>query len=450
MGGGETGGAPPPARRAGRGRSPGRGWYAVAALVAVATLAVTGALAFGRVTELVDRVDGFTRFNAPGGANVEVSDPGHYGVYHEYLRPTAGPGSPDSEFGLTVVGPDGAAVDVRPSDVTYGWGSRRGAAVGEFEAEQPGSYQVVASAGAGQLAVGERMPGGLLRGFGGPVAAASAVLAGCAILALIVGARRRRRRPQPVGPPAAAPSPPPTTPDALWPPPTTPDAPWPPPVTPGAAWPSPAPGELATPAPAFAAGTAVPPLPQAGPPERRNGWVAPVATVAVLALMVGGVAAAAVAGRVLDDRAEQVGTTGASGPPPAVDPEVDCGEMSNIENGLCGPTPEQLREMNLAYADRLPFGGDPEAAAVVADDVRTALAPLAGALPAPAPDQVQEALARWAPGVVVSTNAVRTAGTAFAVSVEGGCVFGSVHDGQVDVEVGGYVNDGGCLAEYGH
>jgi hypothetical protein len=52
--------------------------------------------------------------------------------------------------------------------------------------------------------------------------------------------------------------------------------------------------------------------------------------------------------------------------------------------------------------------------------------------------------------VTVSTNAVRTSGTAFAVPVPGGCVFGSVHDGTVDVAVGGYVNDGGCLASCGH
>jgi hypothetical protein len=90
------------------------------------------------------------------------------------------------------------------------------------------------------------------------------------------------------------------------------------------------------------------------------------------------------------------------------------------------------------------------AADAVAGEVRAALGPVAGVLPAPSPEQVRQALAPWEPGVTLSTDAVRTSGTAFAVSVDGGCVFGSVHDGVVDVEVGGYVNDGGCLASYGH
>jgi hypothetical protein len=260
---------------------PGREWYALAAVVAVLTCAVTSVLAYGWVTDLVDQVDGFARVDAPGSAVVPVAEAGRYGVYHEYLDPSAAPGpGPDvADVGLTVTGPDGAPVEVHPSDVTYGWGSRRAVAVGEFDATRPGDY-VVSATGFGRLAVGERVPGGVLRGFVVPTVVGALVLLACLVVSLVVAVQRRR-----------------------------------------------VPEDVALPA----------------------------------------------------------------------------------DGG----------------------GGT-------------------GVLPAPSPEHVRQALAPWEPGVTLSTDAVRTSGTAFAVSVDGGCVFGSVHDGVVDVEVGGYVNDGGCLASYGH
>jgi hypothetical protein len=106
--------------------------------------------------------------------------------------------------------------------------------------------------------------------------------------------------------------------------------------------------------------------------------------------------------------------------------------------------------LDAQYADRIPFSGDRAAATAMVERTGTALAPLAEVRPSPSPQQVAEALAPVSPNVVVSDNAVRTAGTAFGVEVDGGCVFGSVYDGAIEVEIGGYVNDGGCLAEYGH
>ncbi len=106
--------------------------------------------------------------------------------------------------------------------------------------------------------------------------------------------------------------------------------------------------------------------------------------------------------------------------------------------------------MNLRYADRLEFSGNPQEANAVADQVRQALAELASVRPAPAVEDVRAVLRPWEPEVEVVDNAVRTAGTAFAVAVEGGCVFGSIYEGELEVAVGGYVHDGGCLASYGH
>jgi hypothetical protein len=38
----------------------------------------------------------------------------------------------------------------------------------------------------------------------------------------------------------------------------------------------------------------------------------------------------------------------------------------------------------------------------------------------------------------------------FGIGVDGGCVFGAVTPEAVSVDVGGYIMDGGCLAEVGH
>jgi hypothetical protein len=127
-----------------------------------------------------------------------------------------------------------------------------------------------------------------------------------------------------------------------------------------------------------------------------------------------------------------------------------CGPDDPPDEPPCGVPFEELRSTNLRYADRLDFEGDPSAALATAEEVRAALDQLVDAQPAPTVEDINGTLALWSDEVQVATNAVRTAGTGFGFGVDGGCVFGSVSDGQVDVSVGGYVNDGGCLASYGH
>jgi hypothetical protein len=126
-----------------------------------------------------------------------------------------------------------------------------------------------------------------------------------------------------------------------------------------------------------------------------------------------------------------------------------CAHIPHDEGG-CGLTFEEQRRLNLRYADRIDFAGDVTSARAVADEVRVALAPLADRRPAPAVEDVRAALAPWTPGVEVSDKAVRRAGTAFGVPVDGGCVFGSIYEGELEVEIGGYINDGGCLGVYAH
>lgn len=120
------------------------------------------------------------------------------------------------------------------------------------------------------------------------------------------------------------------------------------------------------------------------------------------------------------------------------------------DQGGCGPTFEEQRNLNLRYADRLDFTGDLDKAHEIANQVRAALEQIAAAHPSATPEQVRAALHAWEPDVEVTDKAVRMAGTAFAVAVGGGCVFGSVYGGEPKVSVGGYISDGGCLATYAH
>lgn len=115
----------------------------------------------------------------------------------------------------------------------------------------------------------------------------------------------------------------------------------------------------------------------------------------------------------------------------------------------CEAAWQEQRQSNRRHADRHDFLGDPANAEPTAATVRDRLARFAGGSATPSAAAVEDAL-EGLPEVQTATNAVATAGTAFGVAVDGGCVFGSIHQGEVRVEIGGYVNDGGCLAVNGH
>lgn len=189
---------------------PSRGWYVAATVLAATTLVVTALLAYGTATDLIEQVDAFQRFDAPGGGGVQLAEPGDYGVYYEYRAGGAPTGRP-SMVVVEVTAPDGAPVEVRPSSVTYGWGSRQAMAVGEFRVTQPGTYDIRPREAYGRFAVGKRIPAGPLRGFGPTLAAASAVLVGCLGLTVVVAAKRRRGlASEPPAAPSTGPPGPPT------------------------------------------------------------------------------------------------------------------------------------------------------------------------------------------------------------------------------------------------
>lgn len=132
-------------------------------------------------------------------------------------------------------------------------------------------------------------------------------------------------------------------------------------------------------------------------------------------------------------------------------PQSVCNEMDPPDpDQSCGLTWEEHHQTNTRHLDRYPFDGDPDAADELADEVRQALEPLAAASGTPSVPDVETALSEVAPDARVVDNAARTRGTAFGIGIDGGCVYGSVHEGEIRVEIDGWIRDGGCLASYGH
>ncbi|MDQ1597923.1 MAG: hypothetical protein QOI70_1347 [Microbacteriaceae bacterium] len=105
---------------------------------------------------------------------------------------------------------------------------------------------------------------------------------------------------------------------------------------------------------------------------------------------------------------------------------------------------------NLKYRDRQDLSAqETDAATGFIQPVTTALQPLADGQVPMTKDSVVAAVvsAGFASRDVQTVEGV---GIGFGASTGYGCVFGSVGAGTVSVEVGGYINDGGCLAVSGH
>jgi hypothetical protein len=130
-------------------------------------------------------------------------------------------------------------------------------------------------------------------------------------------------------------------------------------------------------------------------------------------------------------------------------PSVACSTGAGGNTSQCGVSFDESRRLNLRYADRDPFSGDGRG--ILKDEAR-ARAALKN-LGKPSAVSLRAALVGSGfstDSIGISTNAVRMAGLAFAVEADGGCIFGAMYAGELSVDVGGYINDGGCLAAYGH
>jgi hypothetical protein len=151
----------------------------------------------------------------PGTQTVQLAQPGPQIIAYESQSVVGGQAvsssQPHPSIQATVVGPDGQPVVVRASatSYTYSFGSRAGEALFEFTADQPGQYELTATAsgpGAGQpfvLAVGpQRFGPTFLRIFGGICGTAIFALGGIAVL-IVALVRHLRSRTASAPPPGA-------------------------------------------------------------------------------------------------------------------------------------------------------------------------------------------------------------------------------------------------------
>ncbi len=171
----------------------------IAGAVGVLAVVLTIALGITRFVDTLSQPADYARTSVPGSVSVIVRETGERVVYSE--------GSvrlPLSQLDLTVTGPDGGAVAVRPytASVTYDTAGHSGRAVGRFDVPVPGRYVVAARAAAvpgAEIAVGPDLFGDLIGIFTGPLLV---LLAGLILVVAIIVFTfwwRRRPLPEPTG-----------------------------------------------------------------------------------------------------------------------------------------------------------------------------------------------------------------------------------------------------------
>lgn len=127
-----------------------------------------------------------------------------------------------------------------------------------------------------------------------------------------------------------------------------------------------------------------------------------------------------------------------------------CG-MAHDQYGSCDESTGETRPENpKQYYDRLPFSGSLDHAERVASQVTSLLKPFKERGGTPTTAEVRDALTGVGEYAQVYDNAVHADGVGFGIWVGDGCVYGNVFEGDLNVEIGGPVNDGGCLAMNGH
>ena len=183
--------------------APGRGWYVVAAIIAIAAWT---AMALFLVARLGGSAERMIRVVVPGEAGLRLNEPGTYTIFHEYRTTFEGRVyNVESVSGLEITvrsRVSGATLPLqRATSTSYTVGGRSGRSLFQFEAPAPGSYLI-----AGAYRDGRRAPQTILaidRGFvgdllltiaGGLGMAFGGTALAIAVFALVFVRRRRQKR----------------------------------------------------------------------------------------------------------------------------------------------------------------------------------------------------------------------------------------------------------------
>jgi hypothetical protein len=179
-------------------------WYWVAGAAGAAAVVWFALGLFLGFRSVNGQVEGFQRVPIPGQAELSFAEPGGYTLYFEGLA-AADEHATIPPFNVSLAPVDGGdRVSIRPygGSVTYSLGRHTGRAVGTFQIEEPGRFQL-RTEGESQgiqasLAVGPSVGPALGRLVVLPVAGALILFVAGAGLAAVVAVRRgRARRPLP-------------------------------------------------------------------------------------------------------------------------------------------------------------------------------------------------------------------------------------------------------------
>jgi len=183
---------------------PSRGYYGLAAAVFVAGWVLFGLFLYRNLSGMADKLQ---QVVVPGKAELTLSKPGRYTIYHEYRSVlgskiySADQNLPGLECVL-VSKRTGSKVALHRAAVSssYTMGGRSGVAVFDFTIEQPGVYELSAGYPEGQegseavLAVGQGFVVGIvITVFGGLAIVFGAMLAAIAI-ALVTLIKREKAK----------------------------------------------------------------------------------------------------------------------------------------------------------------------------------------------------------------------------------------------------------------
>jgi hypothetical protein len=183
-------------------RPPGRRWYLVAALIAIAGWT---AMAVFLVSRIGDSTGRMIRLLAPGQTEIVLKEPGTYTIFHEYQSTFEGRVYDVAVVsGLTVsvrTRPGGEEVPLSTATGTrYRVGSYAGRSLFNFEVRAPGSYQIAATYDGGRkepqtvLAVDRGFFGDFVLTILGALAMAFAGMGAAVAICVLVFLNRRRAR----------------------------------------------------------------------------------------------------------------------------------------------------------------------------------------------------------------------------------------------------------------
>jgi len=181
---------------------PGRRWYVVAALIAIAGWA---AMAVFLVSRIGDSTDRMMRVLVPGQQEIYVKEPGTYTIFHEYQSTFEGRVYDVATVsGLSVAVrtvPGGEEVPLSTASGTrYRVGSSAGRSLFNFEARTPGTYRISAAYDGGRkepqtvLAIDRGFVGDLVLTILGALAMAFAGMGAAVAISVLVFVKRRRAR----------------------------------------------------------------------------------------------------------------------------------------------------------------------------------------------------------------------------------------------------------------